>query len=112
MKNHITYENVGQLLVERIPEFRLLYEEHIKDNDVVLPHVLFGDFTRFVIDVFRKSKNNVEQKSVFERSIHFIKDLLESNNSKLEELAQVSLIENLHQAGSDFAEIKKYLARK
>ena len=46
----ITYQNVTELLVEEIPEFKSIYDEYQKNQDGEnLPHVLFEDFARFII---------------------------------------------------------------
>lgn len=43
-----------KLLIERllaaVPDLRPVYDEHISDNDDLLPHVFFGDVTRFAIE--------------------------------------------------------------
>ena len=43
------YDTVAQRLVEVVPEFSGAVEEHRSDNDEILPHVLYGDLTRFVV---------------------------------------------------------------
>lgn len=43
----------GGLFIEHllriIPELKQAYDEHLVDNDVLLPHVFMGDVTRFII---------------------------------------------------------------
>jgi hypothetical protein len=43
------YDTVAQRLVQVVPEFSGVVEEHRTDNDEILPHVLYGDLTRFVV---------------------------------------------------------------
>ena len=38
-----------QRLVDRVPVLRPAYEEHLADYDLVLPHVFFGDVTRWAV---------------------------------------------------------------
>jgi hypothetical protein len=37
-------------LLRDVPEFAPIYDEHIAFYEELIPHVLFGDVTRFVID--------------------------------------------------------------
>jgi hypothetical protein len=49
----ISYETIVPLLVEKIPPTRPILEAHVQDNAEILPHVFFGELTRFVIKAFR-----------------------------------------------------------
>lgn len=109
--NQFKYESIADNLVFEIPEFKEILIKHKNENGTVLPHVLFGDLTRFVIENYRKSKNDNKSKRVFEKSLDFIENLLNSGDGKLEELAQVSFLENLSQAEEDYEEIKKHLRK-
>ena len=98
MKTPLTYNTVGQYLQEKVPEFSEKVKEHLKYYDgTILQHVLFGDFTRFIIDQFEKSKNNPEAKDVFVRSVNFIEELLRANDDYLTNLVAASFLENLHE---------------
>lgn len=105
----LTYSTIGEYLVSRIPEFSESYEDHKKDQGEINPHVLFGDFTRFVIDTYRKSKEDTSAKALFERCLDFIEELMTSKEELLHELASVSFLENLWQAKDDYENIKKSL---
>lgn len=49
-----TTEDAILFIVERMPELRPLYEEHLRFNDELLPYVLFeGDFTVWLRDHVR-----------------------------------------------------------
>ena len=37
--------------VEAIPELRASFDEHIRDNDGLLPHVFFGEVAAFAFDI-------------------------------------------------------------
>jgi len=54
----IPYSNrrfVERLLTE-IPEFRPVYDEHMRDQQgELLPHVLMGDFVQFLVEAPRQS---------------------------------------------------------
>lgn len=107
----LSYQTIGEDLVAEIPEFAYIYEEHLSDHNEVLPHVLFGDFTRFVINVYRKSSRSPDYQNILTRCLHFIELMFESGDPKLDELAHVSFLENLSQAGSDYNSIKKHLRK-
>jgi hypothetical protein len=47
---------VGRLL-QVLPELKSTYEQHLADNDLLLPHVFMGDVTRFVIGRMKHSKD-------------------------------------------------------
>lgn len=110
--SRVTYQNVGEYLITAIPEFKDLFEEHLKDYDQCLPHPLFGDFTRFFIEVYRSSKNEPEKQRLLRRCSDIIEQLLLSKDKKLSDLALVSFLENLHQAGNDYEAVKRALGKE
>lgn len=107
--NDLTYESFEEKLVKDVPEFLEILKEHKKENGRILPHVLLGDFTRFVIENYRKSKTDPRSGEVVKKSLDFIEELLQSADPRLKELVQASFLENLDQAGSDFDGIEKLL---
>ncbi|MFC4114469.1 hypothetical protein [Nonomuraea zeae] len=52
----LSYERVADLLRAQVPEFGPALQEHLTDFGEVLQHVLFGDFTRFVLDAHRQGQ--------------------------------------------------------
>ena len=93
--NNITYNNIEKILVERVPEFKNNYIDYVKDqNGEHLPHILFGEFTRFIIDNFENS--NKISHDIFLKSILFIDDVLDNNDKELQSFVQASFLENLH----------------
>lgn len=95
MSEAITYPNVDKKLLEAVPEFRPCYDEHLKKYDEVILHMLMYEFSLFFIDTFKKSQQDPASKEVLSRCIDFIESLFASNDLKVQELAQVSFIENL-----------------
>lgn len=89
---------VPQLLIE-IPEFKPIYDEHIADNDEVLPHVLMGTFTRFLFDSYKKSKspdaNGEACKQVVDRSLNLMERAMGNGDLGVQNLISVSFLENL-----------------
>lgn len=112
----ITNENLFEVLLLRIPEFRSVHDEHLKDNRELLDHVLMGDFTRFFISAFRSTMDTrgpiFEQVSLTKRCLDFLEEAMASEDSSVRNLIGVSFLENLHQAGPDFAAIRKSLGPK
>jgi hypothetical protein len=45
-------------LVRLVPSLLPAMDEHLKDNDEMLPHVFFGDLTRVVINMQKMSDEN------------------------------------------------------
>ena len=46
-----TVQLVSELVADA-PELKRAYDEHVQENDGVLPHVFFSDLTRFVLSGF------------------------------------------------------------
>lgn len=105
----LTYSNISDFLISKIPEFEQIVEEHVEDNQKVLPHVLFGDFTRFFISTYKKSKQSIKDKEVLDSMLNVIEFLTTINDDQISELLNASFFENLHQAGEDYDEIKRVL---
>lgn len=101
---NIAYDNFVEQLLTAAPEFRDIHRQHVKDNDEVLPHVLLGEVTRFVIEAHRRA--NIGLRT---RILDFLESAISSQDGKLQELIAVSFLENLHQAGDDYEEMKELL---
>lgn len=109
-KRLLTYDSIGEYITSEIPEFSDIYEQHLIDNGQILPHVLMGDFTRFVVNSYKKSKSSLKYKEIFDRSLDLIENLITSKNKQLQELVQASFLENLHQVErEDYIGIKDCL---
>lgn len=100
-------------LMKEIPEFKPVYKEHIDYYEGLLPHVLMGDFTRFVVDNYRRGiaaeADSERHMDVVRRSLDFMERVMASPDLKLQELVSVSFLENLHQASEDYEGIKALL---
>jgi hypothetical protein len=79
----------SQMLCEQLarefPEVGDLLEAHLADNGELLPHVFFGDLTRYVLSDGR------DKAAVVQR----LEDVLSGADSAVEELIGVSFVENL-----------------
>jgi hypothetical protein len=109
----VTFETFVQQLILHVPEFKPAYDEHVKNNPTPLLHVLTGDLTRFVIDIYRESKSGqpTEQQSrqLLSKCLSFLEESISSPDEKVQELLSVSFLENLDQADSDYDGIKALL---
>ncbi len=102
------------VLSERVAELRPVYEEHIADYDEILPHVLMGDVTRFIVDLHKKSlaEGDAEQeKKTLSSILEILEDALQSGDDQLQELIVVSFLENLEQDDSNYKFLKKLLGK-
>jgi len=112
MSSLLTYKDIGVYLIEKIPEFSGVYRNHIANNGGVLPHPLLDDFTKFVIDFYCKSKVDPQVIKILDKCLDFIEELFLSGDEQLENLACVSFLENLHQAGRQYYELRNLLRKK
>lgn len=101
-----------QLLVD-VPEFKSIYDKHLDDYDELLPHVLLGDFTRFLVDAYRRSIKDATESELYHqivtKSLDFLERAINASDPKLQELVSVSFLENLHQAEEVYEDIKALL---
>jgi hypothetical protein len=107
METKLSKDNLIFSLEQFIPEFSSSIVEHRKEYGHILEHVLFGDFTRFVIQEYKLGHSNV-----YLRCINFIEDMLNSNDGYLVEVAQASFLENLYQANDGIKEISKSFSKR
>ncbi|MEV0228694.1 hypothetical protein [Nonomuraea sp. NPDC050786] len=86
----LIYEHIADRLVSEIPEFRSVLREHVIDNHEVLPHVLFGDLTRFVLHAHQQGR-----EQLVGRCLTFLAVAMKSADVRLRELVAVSFVENV-----------------
>jgi hypothetical protein len=87
----IEYGNqVAAELVGEVPEFRAQYEEHLRDNDELLLHLLVADFARFVVAAMR-----ADDLEVVDRSLATAERLFVEGDEQTTELFAVSFVEHL-----------------
>ncbi len=56
----LSYANLAEELVSAVPEFAARVAEHLRDNDELLPHVLFGvDLVPFLFDARRHGSDEL-----------------------------------------------------
>ena len=111
MSSRQEQEDVVHRLVAVVPEFQPVLSRHLKSNrNELLPHVLFGDLTRWVIELYRESTGSRAKAEVLSRTIAFLeREFADPSNVPAQNLIAVSFLENLHQAGPDYAAIREVL---
>jgi hypothetical protein len=81
------------LLLERVPELRPVYDKHVHDCDELLPYVFLGDVTRYVVQQIRLGETGPE--TPVERILGFLEQCMAFGDEHVKELVSVSFIENL-----------------
>jgi hypothetical protein len=93
-----------------------MLDEHLKDNlGEILPHVFFGDLTRYVVSLCCAAGSG-SASSIEHRELDDILDMLEAEYAKgddeLQELISVSFLEHLPRPGERGSEIRNMLGRR
>jgi hypothetical protein len=78
-------------LVQRVSGLKPLYDEHIRDNDGLLPHVFMGEITRFAI----AESGNSESRDAIATLLQSLENGLRTGSDEVTELIVVSFVENL-----------------
>jgi hypothetical protein len=79
-------------LIRSVPALQQIYRAHLQENDELLPHVFFGEVTRFVVTEARKA---AAHDSSIARLLHEFEKGLEEGPEEVRELISVSFVENL-----------------
>jgi hypothetical protein len=78
-------------LLQLLPQLKPIYDEHLADNDTLLPHVFMGDVTRFAVAEAAKPTS----RHILERLLGHLELGLENGSEQVKELVVVSFVENL-----------------
>jgi len=100
----IIYKKVEEIILKSVPEFKKRYLEITKDYGNDLKHIIVGDFSEFFIESFERCNMDI----VF-RSVKVIELLLESEDDKIKDLIISSFLENIHNSGKNYNNMKKVL---
>jgi hypothetical protein len=89
-------------LVERFPGLRDQFDEHVRDNEEVLPHVFFGDVTRYVLDLYRRSREgDSAARAELQALLAFLDERFAAGGPDEQNLLAVSFVENLPKPHED-----------
>jgi hypothetical protein len=100
---NINYQNFSIALIQKIPEFKTVFDQHLKEqHGELLPHVLFGDYTRFVVKQYYDSKSDQRAENVLIKCMDFVESLLQTEDPELRELVGASFVENLYEPEEEY----------
>ena len=74
-----------------------VYDKHIEDYDELLPHVFFGDLTRYVVELYKATLDCSQDKSKWDELdtiLSYLEDGISGNDEEIQELIAVSFLEN------------------
>jgi hypothetical protein len=87
----VRYADVASELIARVPAFEPVYREHLEDNDgELLPHVLFGDLSRFVVSADARGDD-----ALVRSTLDFLENVLTEGDEAAQNLVVVSFVENI-----------------
>jgi hypothetical protein len=78
-------------LVREVPKLRPIYDEHVVDHEESLPHVFFGDVTRFAISEAARDGDHEALGRLLEK----LESGLREGPAEVKGLVIASFIENL-----------------
>lgn len=78
-------------LLRRVPDLKPIYDEHLTDNDTLLPHVFMGDVVRFAIAEVENPRSRASISTLLE----YMEDGLRIGREEVKELIIGSFVENL-----------------
>ncbi len=92
----------------RFPSLSALLEEHLKDNlGEILPHVFFGDVTRYVLSLLAASGGGLPPRRELRDILDYLEEAYSASGEELRELISVSFLENLPRPGEIGAQIRE-----
>jgi hypothetical protein len=86
----LAYADLLDALRTAVPEFGPAIEEHVARYEEPLPHVLFGDFTRFVLQAHQQG-----EQALVDRSLALLDGALRDGDEKVKNVVAVSFVENV-----------------
>lgn len=91
MATRVAYEQVVDQLRRAVPEFESHCRAHREEyQGQVFPHILFGDFTRFVLAAWDRG-----DRALVDRSLRFLETVLDVGDDHARGLVAVSFVENV-----------------
>lgn len=86
----ITKEKLIPMLVEAIPSFRSIREDHLKEYDEEIPYVLLGDLARHLLELHHRNET-----VCFSKVAQVIELLYKEGNPYVREAVTVGLLEGI-----------------
>lgn len=101
-------------LVDRCPPLKSIFDEHVSDNfGEVLPHLFFGDLTRYAISRFLEVESEavpqgMEAEPGLRRLLNDLEDAYADGDEEIQELISVSFLENLPRPGKEASGLRAW----
>lgn len=102
-------------LVGRYPILKPIFDEHVSDNfGEVLPHLFFGDLTRYTVSRFldvdsEAVPQGLEAGPELRRLLNDIEDTYSDGDEEIQELISASFLENLPRPGEQASGLRAWL---
>lgn len=91
MSSALTKASVVPALIAAAPELQPVLDEHLEDmSGELLPHLLFGDLTRYVTAAHGQGSGERVN-----RILQFLEDAIQNGDQYVKDLVAVSFIENI-----------------
>jgi hypothetical protein len=98
-------------MVARFPSLYRLLEDHIRDNaGEVLPHVFFGEVTRYVLSLLVAARGEPRRELIGD-VLSYLEEAYAAGDEELRELISVSFLENLPGPGESGAEVREMVGQ-
>jgi len=98
-------------MVARFPSLYRLLEDHIRDNaGEVLPHVFFGEVTRYVLSLLVAARGEPRRELIGD-VLSYLEEAYAAGDEELRELISVSFLENLPRLVRAVRRFAKWLVR-
>ena len=103
-----------EMMLNKVPELCPFYEEHLADNDELLPHVFMRDVTRFIVDLQNQMLQSKSEKveKVVSKLFTLFEDAMNYGNSEVQNLVAVSFLENLESDNPSYSVLKSKFGQK
>ena len=99
-------------MVRNVPELGPLLQAHEADYGDLLPHVFFGDLTRFVTDLNAKAgAGSKSSETVLVAILRELEEAVTARNIELRDLVIASFLENLERADPLFGTLRARLGK-
>jgi hypothetical protein len=110
----VSEKSVGfvKQLAAPFPGLAALLDEHIKENfGEVLPHVFFGDVTRYLVSLLLaiSGGGDLTQRRELCQTLDRLEEGYSRGDEELQELIAVSFLENLPRPGEPGSQIRSML---
>lgn len=100
-------------LIDSNQELRMLNDEHILDNDELLPHALMGDVTEYVMKLAILSTTVENGNEVeLQRILDYLESAFHNSDAYIDNLIAVSFLQSLEQPDPSYPIIKNRLGKK